>query len=373
MAALAAAVIGLYGCITDYTPEHINELSDLLVVESTITNGTTHVKLSQSVGLLDYMSRSKNIENATVAVETEDGSFSKQGTYTGNGNYEIETGVLNTAAKYRLYIKAGGEEYASSFLTPVITPEIDSLSWIKRGEGEPVYMCVSTHNGNDQSIYYRWTYDEHWEIKAEYFANAAIVYEGFIRKMVYYDLHTSNNRYYCWAKDSSRSLILDTSEKLKDNIISQKRLTEISPSDDRLSQMYYMSVSQTSLRLEAYNYFRNVQKNVEQTGGIFSSVPSESKGNIRCLTDPQTPVIGYVEVATTAKKDIYIPSSTGLYEPLKTECVYSITTASDIPGTVILYYDPYSTTTYIQEECVNCLKRNKATKDKPSWWPTTHF
>ncbi len=366
---LAALIIGLYGCITDYTPTDINEQSDLLVIESTITNGTTHVKISQSVGLLDYISLSKTIENATVYVETEDGNIKLQGRHIENGNYEVETGNLNMGAKYRLRITADGKEYASSYLAPLVTPEIDSIFWTKQQQGDPVYINVSTHNAKDQSRYYRWSYQENWEIKAEMFANAARI-DG---RIIYFDLVSSNNRYYCWSKDVSNTLLLESSEKLSENVISRKRLKEISPSNSRFSSLYHILVSQVSLRQEAYNYFSNLQKNVEQTGGIFSSMPSESKGNISCLSDPDLPVIGYVEVATTTQKELYIPHSDGLYES-SSYCYSQITEDSEIGGNEILnYMPPPGSTTYAPARCVNCLVFPYSTKDKPSWWPSPNL
>lgn len=34
---------------------------------------------------------------------------------------------------------------------------------------------------------------------------------------------------------------------------------------------------------------------------MFAPIPSEMKGNIRCVTDPEVPVIGFVEVATVTR------------------------------------------------------------------------
>ena len=105
-----------------------------------------------------------------------------------------------TRVRYRLHISLDGLEYESDYLGPEITPPIDSLSLLKKGPGEEVRLCVSTHNAPDRSSYFRWMYKENWEVKAEIFMAA----EKMGNTVVIYDLLTSNNWYYCWGKDSSR-------------------------------------------------------------------------------------------------------------------------------------------------------------------------
>lgn len=370
-------ISGIQSCISDYSHPGIKELSNILIVESTITDGTTHVKLTRSVGLLSDIKTSKTVDNAAIHVETADGSFKQQCQSTGNGNYTIETGSLNMAAEYRLVISADGKEYASSFLKPITTPEIDSITWVKRGPGEPIYMCVSTHGPEDATPYYRWSYKENWEVKAEFFANAAWIFApSGTKTLIWYDLYSANNIYYCWGNDNSKTILLESSEKMSSNIIIQKKLVEIPATDDRLSILYHIDVQQTALRKEAYNYLLNIQKNIEQTGGIFSSMPSETSGNISCISDPNTPVIGYVEVATTTEKALYIPESVGIYEPVVTSCANMITEDFDsFPSYALLQYPTAAgmSTLYIPSACVNCTFKNKATKNKPAWWPTSHL
>lgn len=64
------------------------------------------------------------------------------------------------------HISLDGLEYESDYLGPEITPPIDSLSLLKKGPGEEVRLCVSTHNAPDRSSYFRWMYKENWEVKA---------------------------------------------------------------------------------------------------------------------------------------------------------------------------------------------------------------
>jgi hypothetical protein len=144
-----------------------------------------------------------------------------------------------------------------------------------------------------------------------------------------------------------------------------------------------LSVSQQQLRKEAYDYFLNLQKNISQTGSLFSPVPAEMKGNIRCLTDPERPVIGYVEVSTITSSERFIPEAEGLYEPPLRQCpmpvVHSIWKD---PGHPAIYEfiqeqgpEPYmvveTVLSYGTFPCLDCTARG--TKNKPSFWPTDHL
>lgn len=357
------------GCIEEYTPKNIEEVSDLLVIEGTITDHESVFKLSRSVGLSEQLTGEEVINDARVYVEIENGE-SLPGVMVGSGIYVVSTGILDENAKYRFYAIVGGEEYRSEFLSPLFTPEIDSLSLTKRGSGDPVYVCVSTHDPADQSRYYLWSYKEHWEVKAELLAN----YGPMDGELGYFSLETSRNTYYCWGRDSSKTMLLGSSEKLSENLIYQNRLEEIPCSDDRISVLYYVKVKQLQIRKEAYDYYYNIQKNVEQTGSIFTPVPSEMKGNIRSATNPDLPVIGYIDVSTTTEKDLFSDGE-GLYEPPVRRCYAQITEDPEYAYPVYGYltYIPMMETTYAPHRCVDCRLKSKATKRKPDFWPNDHL
>ncbi|MCC8095882.1 MAG: hypothetical protein LIP05_11320 [Tannerellaceae bacterium] len=47
-------LIQLYGCITEYEHTGIQSVTDIFVVEGTITNDTTLIKLSKTIALNSY-------------------------------------------------------------------------------------------------------------------------------------------------------------------------------------------------------------------------------------------------------------------------------------------------------------------------------
>ncbi|MCD8081457.1 MAG: DUF4249 domain-containing protein, partial [Bacteroides sp.] len=299
------------GCISDYTVGTMDGLSDILVVEGFITETESTFKLSRSLNISDpYDGYPAETEVSMMYVECNDGSQSEPATYIGSGEYRIKTGNLDTGKQYRLYFRLNnGEEYASEFLTPLITPEIHSINYIKPAKGSPVQICVNTAEEKDQSRYFFWSYVEDWEVWAPLEADHGLNENDYIYK---YEPHY--NTYYCWGNNVSKSILLGSTMNLAENKLSNYPLLEISPYSDKFSVLYHIRINQNLIRKEAYDYFYNLLKNTDQNSGLFTSMPTEIKGNIRNLSQPEVPVIGYVEVSTTTLDTRFIDYSEGLYE-----------------------------------------------------------
>lgn len=366
----------LSSCISDYNHPDLEDLNDILVVEGTISNDSTLITLSKSVGINNELSDAVWIEDAILYVECDNGDKFQETIYDGNGNYIIKTGDLRPDQKYRLCITFKNKEYESEYLSPLFTPEIDSISW-KKDSSEKASLRVSTHDPNNNSLYYKWSYEEHWELKAELFADAGFVDLSEIGQPIEeYTLENSNNIYYCWNNNRSRRFILGNSEKFAENIIKEKELFEMKPSNDRFSILYYIAVKQNQIRKEAYDYFSNLQKNIDQTGSIFAPIPSEMKGNIKSKQDPEELVIGYVDVSSTTYKERYIYEYEGLYEPAGSGCLSSVVEGwMPNRGYAIYEYRYLGTEKQIlssaPKECLDC--RLRGTKNKPAFWPTDHL
>ena len=75
--------------------------------------------------------------------------------------------VLNQ--EYRLRITtSNGKEYLSDYVIAKKTPLIDSLGFRQEDKGVQVY--VNAHDDSNNTRYYRWDFDETWEIKSYYYS-----------------------------------------------------------------------------------------------------------------------------------------------------------------------------------------------------------
>lgn len=363
-------------CITEYNASGVEEQSGLLVVEGFITNDTTVIKLKRSVGLSEDLNSATVVGDAVVYVETDKGTTYRT-SMAYSGVYKILTGQLDANTKYRLKIQHSGNEYESEYQLPVSTSQIDSIFITKEAEGKPVDICVATHGSDDQSRYYFWSFEEDWEIHAYFYAS--YYYDEELKKwMDYQDFGDGYSPlYYCWKSDRSRWFYLGSSDKLSSNVISRKVLVSKPPSDSRFQYLYHIKLKQNMISKQAFEYFSNLQKNIEESESIFPPVPSEMKGNLRCINNPSIPVIGYVDVSQTVEKKVFFESKPDIYEPPYGSCK-SYTAAQvidqfgeDALGNVFKVYsgDPLSPA-YAMEVCFDC--KLSGTKKKPSFWPNDH-
>ena len=370
-------------CIDEFIPQGIEEVRGILVVEGTIQNGESVFRISYSVGMSDSLDSSAAINDAEIYVESNDG-MRIPALFIGNGAYIAQTPVLDAEKEYRLSALIDGEICESAFLAPVLTVEIDSIFPIKKSMNDPVEICIATHDPDNNSIYYKWTYRETWEVKAELYANARWHEDENGRmidrsKLIEHSLFTPENTYYCWGRDSSKTILMASTERLSENRVAQQPLLKIPCDHDKLSVLYHIEVKQMQLREAAYKYFDAVNKQVDRKGTMFDPVMTTAiRGNIYFRNNPDRMVIGYIEVATVMSMDRYIWEREGLYEPPPPMCTSSYTT----PDYTVYMWNKerfdlttayYNIEEWADKRCVDCRIKENASKLKPPGWPTDHL
>ncbi len=271
-----------------------------LVVDGFLNGGqgSTTIILSRVLNLKDPAAFKPELK-AKVSVEGKDNS-SYTLTEAGNGRYTINQIPLVIGKEYRLRIKtSNGKEYQSDYIMAKKTPPIDSISWKKENEGIRIY--ANTHDATNNTKYYRWDYDETWEIHSYYDAMYKWVSDATIILM------PSNERTFaCWKYLSSNVILVRSSTQLQTDIISEAPLLHIPANSEKLSVRYSILVKQYALTKEAYEFLQLMKKNTESLGTIFDAQPSELRGNIHCLNDPQELVIGFLSASSVEEKRIFI-------------------------------------------------------------------
>jgi hypothetical protein len=255
---------------------------------------------------------------------------------------------------------------------------MDSVSWTKENDGVQIY--VTTHDDLNKSIYYRWEYDETWEIHSAYYAFYKYANTNANNYNIVPRGSAEPNIFYCWKYDTLRNIVLQSSEKLTKDIISLKPLRFISYLDEKLGVRYSIQVRQYALDKEGYQFYELLRKNTESLGTIFDPQPSVLNSNIHSLSDPKELVIGYIGVATMQQQRIFIDSwQLGLvtYNILR-ECE-----SKDVvnnPDSLAPYSSPYwwpydavfqgpaiKAYKISESRCVDCRLRG-GNNTKPSFW-----
>jgi hypothetical protein len=377
-------VFFLSSCIVPFDAKGVKESVGILVVEGTILNVGTTVTLSRTVSLynnsLDSVQAVINAhvqiiddKNNVIAIaepQINDGMRSSV--------YKIPDEITFTpGVKYALDILIGDKRYQSAFVSPVMTPEIDEINWKHNIDGS-IDIMVSTHDPENKTEYYRWVFEEDWEIRSHQYG--AFRYDITNGEVIEQNQFTANNLYYCWASDKSKSMLLSTSERLTESMIKDKVIHNFPPNNSRFSYLYSILVKQYGLNKEAYTYFENLQKNNELSGSLFSPLLYEIKGNIKCLSDIDEPVIGFVTATkvTTSRLFINMQRIEGedeydCYSSNLEEHLYSKEQLGQAygAGLGIWYLSGINNYACRPIRCVDCTKRG-GTKTKPDFWPNDH-
>jgi len=363
-------IILLAGCKERFEPPAIATNTNYLVVEGLLNagQGPTNITLSRTAKLVDSV-YFKPERNAVVTVEGSDNS-----TYplleSGSGSYMAGQLLLKPNTTYRLHIKTkDGKEYASDYVAVKRTPEIDSISWKQDANGVQLY--ANTHDPQNSTVYYKWDYEETWEIHSPYPPSFRYIGNGTV-------LYAPNqNKEICWKYNQSTNIIIGSSAKLQSDVIHESPLLFIAAQHEKLGVRYSMLVKQYALDKKAYAFYQVMKKNTESLGSIFDAQPSELRGNLSCLSNPDEPVIGYIQASTISQQRLFIKNSQLKNWVYPMYCdTYLVPNTPDsldfyFSGSLLPYnaeYGPGGITGYFSAtpHCVDCTLRGSNVK--PSYW-----
>jgi len=373
---LFAFLITAGGCKQVYEPKISSPSLGYLVVEGFINSGTgvSTVRLSRTVKLVDTVLVIYE-HNARVSIENNNNEsfLLPEGV---NGNYTSAVLSLNPTLQYRVrIITQNGNEYLSDFAAVRYTLAIDSISW--RVENGGVQLYVKTHDDQNSTKYYRWTYSETWEFHSPFLKTMSYIIDptSHLAVGIVGPGAADTTIYKCWRTQNSTNILLGSSEKLStDKIFLPIRYVD--PQSDELSVLYYIQLRQYSLTQDAYLFYQKLKKNTEQVGTLFDPQPSELEGNIHCINDPAELAIGFIEVSQEQQKELFIhhddlPITWLPHIPcLELELENHPPLDQSVIPTRLGKLGPFnSIATYYAADpiCVDCTLRG--TNVKPSFWP----
>ncbi|MEI9806715.1 MAG: DUF4249 domain-containing protein [Bacteroidota bacterium] len=293
-------VTALCSCREEFKPPAVSSPNTYLVVEGVLNigPGSTTIRLTKTFRLNDS-ARLRPETNARLQVEKDDNTVYLLAE-TGNGYYSGTNLNLQVNGKYRLRIKtAAGKEYLSDYSTGRSTPPIDSIGWRYTTEGVRIY--ANTHDPANSTRYYRWDYDETWEIRSNYVNYLKVVNGAYVPR-----IFPQDDVSVCWKYAASTNILISSSAQLQSDVISEAPLAFIPRGTERLGVRYSMLVRQYAIDKEAYTFLEQMKRNTESIGTVFDPQPSEIYGNIRCVSTPDEPVIGYVTASAVQTKRIFI-------------------------------------------------------------------
>jgi len=340
----------------------------LLVVEGVLNagQGRTTIRLSRTVKLNDPATI-KPVLGATLTVESKSGT-SYALTETGNGQYIHTQLPLTFGQEYRLRIRTpDNKEYLSDYLVARKTPDIDAVTW--KIENEKLILYANSHDASNNTRYYKWDYDETWEIRSYYTA----LYQWVSGATIVPTTAPFNSQ--CWKYAQSTTINVGTTAQLQSDVLSEAPVQFIPFGSEKLSVRYSMLLKQQSITKEAYEYFNLMKKNTESLGSIFDPQPSELKGNIRCITNPEEGVVGYLTASSFTEKRIFITAQEANWKFSEYCPPEKVRNHPDSIRIWVPHHLPYNLEELFGIEyysmapaaCVDCTKRG-GDLNKPSYW-----
>ena len=375
-------LIFIAGCKEKFIANVQSPPGGYLVVEGFINSGQdpTEITLTRSTRLYDTADIVYE-HNAVVNIESENNELFPL-YENGNGVYSSSSLTLDNNQKYRLKITTqDNKQYVSDFTSVKRTPAIDSISWQRENDGVRIY--INTHDPQNTTRYYQWKYEETWEIHSAYLSTLLYVRDPVSGNILGVGYRFPSGApdttiYKCWPTNISTNILIGSSEKLSDDKI-YLPLLFINQGSRKLSVLYSLKIKQYALSRQAYQFYERVKKNTEQLGSVFDPQPSESQGNIHCVTNPAETVIGYVDISEEKEQRLFISNAEVPGWNYKTGCALLI--MDNNPDSIAAYGSgltpvapvkimgigtivTFSATT---ESCVNCTLIG--TNSRPPFWP----
>ncbi|MEO5600285.1 MAG: DUF4249 domain-containing protein [Cyclobacteriaceae bacterium] len=369
------AILITGACVEPYDPPVNDEDVRFLVVDGFInaSNGVASVTLTRTQPVASDQPPPAE-SGAKLSIEDKNG-LKYQLSESGNGMYSGIVPNVNFETQYRLLITTNNDrQYTSVFISLQQTPAIDSISYRNTKDG--LELSVSAHDITGQSKYYRWKYIETYEYNSDFNSEFMFTSAGVVDYRP-----PSQFIYTCWKTTRSTNILVGSTERLKESVVSRFPLTVIPDGAKQLSRKYSILIRQQTLSLEGYNYWLNLQKSTERLGGLFDPLPSEVSGNLQSVTNPEQTVIGFFGGGTVDEKRIFItpadlPDEMGPYNYRNPFCVVdtilvadlgNYTSSTYLVGAIYPIRGPVIGYTTSAKPCVDCRDWGGVTV-KPDFW-----
>ena len=308
----------LTGCVDPFVPE-IEDHQKSLVVEALITDqaGWQVIHLSRSSPVNEggthaetdaYVSISDDLGRSTEFIEKDPGAYYAW----------MTAGDLDTGITYRLsVVTSNGEVYESQpEMFPSPSPAIDRVYWEFETSGTSdrtesvngIRFLLDLEAEADQGRNFRWELVETWEYYAanpiDYF------YDGIL-----HEWPDSFSYHTCWNTGKIDLIYTATTRNAESNTIKGFPLNYVSEETSRLAARYSLQVLQYSLTDESYDYWKRIEEQNQESGGIYERQPDYISGNMYNLNNQEEYVLGFFNLCPVSETRIFLDSVPELIYP----------------------------------------------------------
>lgn len=296
-----------FSCVEPVDIETIT-FENYLVVEASLTNELKKhtVKLSRT---FEIDQNSENKETGANVVIKDSQGVNYQFNEISAGEYEsVNAFFAENNKEYRLEITSKtGDRYTST--AQKLTPEaqIEKLTTRVQTsiEGfQGVEISVQSFNPNNNSNYYRYTYEETHKISPPFWSDEELsIVSDRLPFSVEVIKRTIKNKDCYKTMNSSQLILTETKSLAEDRVDFPVRF--ILDTNFMISNRYSILVKQYVQTFEAYNYF-NTLKKLSSSENVFNQAqPGFISGNIVSENNQNEKVIGFFEVSSVSEKRLF--------------------------------------------------------------------
>lgn len=375
IALMCLTVLALQSCIEEYVAELPAEDTNLLVVEGTIISGERCTFYLSRTIPTNANNSGIHRTNAKLTITGSDG-FRLDVPQITTSSYSVNVPKLNDNVEYSLEIESDGDTYRSDPQKPFRCTPIEAVEYDQPESYGSINVLLTTAvPENPKEVqYYRWYYNEVWELRAKY--KSKVKWDPAEKTGV-----PAENDYLSvgWRYSTSREIIASSSAYYSNNQISKYALYRIPSYDHRLEAMYSTEIVQRSISKEEYEYENERRRISQDMGGLFTPQPSVLPSNVHCTTSSRR-IIGYVGCsAGLQRKRIFIDPS-NLETTVDKSCKAYYSYEDGFMGDEEMYKqglllfmwstnpDGIVDSGWTTIGCLDVTHRG-GTPDKPSFWP----
>ena len=321
-------LILIVGCIESYIPDFDQSDAKLLVVDGFVNASENRVTARLRYTLpLNSLEPSPAENFAAVSLEDDQGN-SWALSNVGDGNYTLEAFSADLHTRYKLVVEVNQERIESDLVSIQSTPEIQSVVWAADDNG--VTIRVNTGTEQDAADYYFWEFEETWEYTSVYYSVIKIENDLILPRSIDELTHT------CWLTVPSSGISIVAANQFENQLIRNFPIIEIPKGSQKLFKGYSVLVRQQAIDRKGYEYWLELQKTTQDVGGLFDPLPARIKGNLRSISNPDKPVLGFFRGAQTNTMRISIDydelPETHQFLLSRQGCPYDTITVPGAPG-----------------------------------------
>ena len=310
---LLAVLFLATACIYPYQPDLEEAPEGVLVVDGSLVLGemsTVYVGSMSSLWPGPDDVRPKISVKRVWAEDDAGGVY--EGTISSDGQtdahipmtkYVLHTENAPVGHNYRVCVNTDDALYTSDWIKPLTPPVIKKINF--KANLNDVMVNVTLDGGPDATGYLLLSFDETWRFHTEYYLNYD--YDSRTNTVTEYRINAWD-RYWCFRSLDKGQQIPVNYTGMSTSGVKDFPLHSFSRYDDRNHRRYSIRVKARTIDKRTYDFLQHLEESTGAGDNLFTPNPGEIQGNLRCETEPDRMVLGYVTVSTSSTLRAYIGS-----------------------------------------------------------------